>query len=101
MEDFGCTGPRLFFIRDSALQVDDAQIRGVQKGPHVAPRLPGAQMMVKGLGDPAPEHDIPGQCQRNHLAAGADRPAPNTPHRSYGRITSCPGANALIWMIKG
>src|SRR5215210_83079 len=96
MEDFGRTGPRLLVIRDSALQVDDAQVRSVQKGPHITPRLLGAQVIVKGLGDPAPEHHVAHKRQGNHLAAGADRPAPNAPHRSYGRITSCPGANALI-----
>jgi hypothetical protein len=70
MEDLGRTGPRLLVIRDSALQVDDAEVRSVQKGHHVAPRLLGTHVVVEGLGDPAPEHDVAGQRQGNHLEAG-------------------------------
>ena len=68
MEDFGRTGPRPLVIRDSALQVDDAQVRCVKKGHHVAPRRLGTQVIVKDIGDPAPEHDVAGQRQGNHRA---------------------------------
>src|SRR5215212_3289862 len=62
MEDFGRTGPRLL----------------------------GAHVIVKGLGDSAPEHDVAHQRQGDHLAVGAKSPARNVPHQPHKRFTLQP-----------